>query len=265
MKLTKTTLKQIIKEELNKVLKEEDDGPTPGNIVDAAVFEIERATQKAGYQGEFLGDVIAMLKDADASAAQIAKIKAKYDSTASQALLNVLEDGDDEYGYSGQLKDMIITAWASSLNALSPGKARQEINRHLKSGQIDKDTWRKLRRKHHRRQKRKKRKPDIAGALDKMEKSKGHGFTPPKKGEKVPDIYTNKEKRKRGTKMSKDLSRGRQGAGEAALAKELIAAAGDPKKIAAIRKKYGFEDKDNTYKNPDLRPLSKRGTKVPGR
>tara|TARA_R100000995_G_scaffold84657_1_gene64124 strand:- start:6826 stop:7518 length:693 start_codon:yes stop_codon:yes gene_type:complete len=167
VKLTKKTLKQIIKEELNKVLKEEDDGPTPGNIVDKIVFDIERATQQFGTDEDSLGEIANILQGLNA--AQIAKIKAKYDSTASEALLNVLEDeGGQE---AQQVRQLVIQAWASSLGRLSPGKARQEINRHLKSGQINKDMWRKLRRKHHRRRKKKRVPRTVAGQAAALKKT----------------------------------------------------------------------------------------------
>ncbi len=136
MKLTKTTLKQIIKEELSKALNEVTEMQPAVQLTDEMNAALSR--------GEVNEDELMMA----------VKYNLPWKSQENRQTLNFLnsfEQDLDQYASAGK-----------------HGTARQAINKARKDGLIDKNTWRKLRRKHHRaRPKRPSRKeleyPDQGG------------------------------------------------------------------------------------------------------
>ena len=196
MKLTKTTLKQIIKEELSKALNEEQPRLRPWKDRDAY---IAKQREKRG-----------MKPGATASAPEEDSAPM---STADGRSIDTNEAGQSMESY----------------DSMTPSQARRAINAALKAGEIDKDEWRRLRRKYHKR-----RKPNVKRALDRMEKDPVPTLTPPKKGQKAPAIYKNKAAVKRAVK------RGAMAPDEAKLAREWEAA-DTPAKQAALKKKYGIK------------------------
>jgi hypothetical protein len=197
LKLTKTTLKQIIKEELSKALNEVTEMQP--------VVQMDDEMNAALSRGEVNEDELMMA----------AKYNLPWKSQENRQTLNFLKSFEqdlDQYASAGK-----------------HGTARQAINKARQDGLIDKNTWRKLRRKHHKR-----RKPNVKRALDRMEKDPVPTLTPPKKGQKAPAIYKNKAAVKRAVK------RGAMAPDEARLAREWEAA-DTPAKQAALKKKYGIK------------------------
>ena len=201
MKLTKTTLKQIIKEELSKALNEE----LPQLSMKDKDAWIAKQREKRG------------MKPA-AAPAPAATASAPEEDSAPMSTADGRSIDANEAGQSME-----------SYDSMTPDQARRAINAALKAGEIDKDEWRRLRRKYHKR-----RKPNVKRALDRMEKDPVPTLTPPKKGQKAPAIYKNKAAVKRAVK------RGAMAPDEAKLAREWEAA-DTPAKQAALKKKYGIK------------------------
>jgi len=134
MKLTKTTLKQIIKEELSKALNEVTEMQPAVQLTDEMNAALSR--------GEVNEDELMMA----------AKYNLPWKSQENRQTLNFLKSFEqdlDQYTSAGK-----------------HGTARQAINKARKDGLIDKNTWRKLRRKHYRKKSR--RNSVNRDALDKM-------------------------------------------------------------------------------------------------
>jgi len=126
MKLTKSTLKRLIKEEIENLVQEEwgtDD-----------VFDTDNTSELAGQALSHMQSMSAGLSSADGRSMDA--------NTASN---------EDLMG----------------LDVMTPGQARRAINAALKAGEIDKDEWRRLRRKYHRKNRQKKSSVN-RDALDKM-------------------------------------------------------------------------------------------------
>mgnify|MGYP003147473205 CR=1 FL=1 len=128
MKLTKSTLKQIIKEELSKALNEVTEMQPDVQMDDEMEWALER--------GEVTEDELMMA----------AKYNLPWKSQENRQTLNFLKSFEQDLD--------------QHTSAGKHGTARQAINKARKDGLIDKNTWRKLRRKHHKRKK-------WAGALSK--------------------------------------------------------------------------------------------------
>ena len=131
MKLTKSTLKKLIKEEIENLLDEEggnwwdDDLQTAGEHSAALQAVGDMASMSAGFSSA--------------------------DGRSMDANEMGVSSAEDHLG----------------LDVMTPDQARRAINTALKAGEIDKDDWRRLRRKYHRKNPRRKSSVN-RDALDKM-------------------------------------------------------------------------------------------------
>lgn len=129
MKLTKSTLKRLIKEEIENLVQEEwgtDD-----------VFDTDNTSELAGQALSNMQSMSAGFTSADGRSMDANEMG--------------VSSAEDHLG----------------LDVMTPGQARRTINAALKAGEIDKDDWRRLRRKYHRKNPQRKSSVN-RDALDKM-------------------------------------------------------------------------------------------------
>ena len=148
MKLTKATLKQLIKEEMQKVLQEFDDDDL-----------IPRAWTGEGPGADWMADLMApALRAKRAKRAEREKrdmaFVAPHDSEEDTQL------GGHAIDQHGAARKRLATLLRRVHEpGMTPGKQRLAINAAFKRGEIDKDVWRKLRRKYHKRRQKSKLTP----------------------------------------------------------------------------------------------------------
>jgi|GEM_PF-6922156 len=138
MKLTKSTLKRLIKEEMQKVLQE----VTPSARLGGAQSDAEDWATKIGADA---AKKAARAATRGASRARAGALKRSPDSQAPMSTADGRSIGADDW----EAEDIL----GLDDPGMSPGKQRRAINDAFKRGDIDKDEWRRLRRKYHRSRK----------------------------------------------------------------------------------------------------------------
>lgn len=151
MKLTKSTLKRLIKEEIENLLDEEDDNWIKGinKAADIAVgaaqdWQLKQTADNIRQKAEDALHALPPTPDEMAAGSMEATDKQRgKDFDAMLADLDEFDRRADQVEFEAWLK----------IEFQGPETARRHINKQRKIGRIDKVDWRKLRRKFHRAKK----------------------------------------------------------------------------------------------------------------
>ena len=130
MKLTKTILKQIIKEEMQKVLQEFD--------YDDWIPDVWRPWEDRAAAGHDEGRIDPNSPEAARAAGREADIESGLAGPGEYGGSDTLEAGEQWDDPTGR---------AIALGNMSWDARRRAINNALKAGKIDKNEWNRLRRK----------------------------------------------------------------------------------------------------------------------